>query len=121
MSKKKSVYCIEDVGNLYGHKCKIVTMLNPEKRNHSRVQRDLLLQKLESETSKQKIAKLKKNLKPIVKPARGRRGYQIIKSEEELARRLDGRSLFFCTDISMSGTDIIRTYFQRDHISALPC
>ncbi len=43
MSKKKSVYCIEDVGNLYGHKCKIVTMLNPEKRNHSRVQRDLLL------------------------------------------------------------------------------
>ena len=59
---------------------------------------------------------MKKNLKPIVKPARGRRGYQIINSEEELARRLDGRSLFFCTDISMSGTDIIRTYFQRDHI-----
>lgn len=116
MSRKNGVYCIEDVGNLYGHECKIVTMLNPEKRSHSRVQRDLLLQNLESETSKQKIAKLKKNLKPIVKPARGRRGYQIIESEEELARRLDGRSLFFCTDISMSGKDVIRTYFQRDHI-----
>ena len=91
-------------------------MLDSEKRNHSRVQRDLLLHKLEPETSKQKIAKLKKNLKPIVIPARGRKGYQIIESEEELARRLDGRSLFFSTDVSMSGKDIIRTYFQRDHI-----
>jgi transposase len=116
MSKKNGVYCVEDVGNLYGHECKIVIMLDPEKRNHSRVQRDLLLHKLESETSKQKIAKLKQNLKPIVIPARGRRGYQIIESEEELARRLDGRSLFFSTDVSMSGKDIIRTYFQRDHI-----
>jgi len=84
-------------------------MLDSEKRDHSRVQRDLLLHKLESETSKQKIANLNKNLKPIVIPARGRRGYQIIESEEELARRLDGRSLFFSTDVSMSGKDIIRT------------
>jgi len=45
-----------------------------------------------------------------------RRGYQIIESEEEFARRLDGRSLFFSTDVSMSGKYIIRTYFQRDHI-----
>ena len=55
-------------------------------------------------------------MKPIVIPARGRRGYQTIESEEELARRLDGRSLFFSTDVSMSGKYIIRTYFQRDHI-----
>lgn len=116
MSRKNGIYCIEEVGNLYGHECKIVIMLDPEKRNHSRIQRDLVLQALESETSKQKIAKLKTNLKPIVIPARGRRGYQIVKSEEELARRLDGRSLFFSTDVSMSGKDIIRTYFQRDHI-----
>jgi transposase len=110
----KEQYCIEYVGNLYGYESKIVIMLDPEKRNHSRIQRDLLLHKLESENSKQEIAKLKTNLKPIVIPARGRRGYKIIESEEELARRLDGRS--FCTDISMSGKDIIRTYFQRDHI-----
>lgn len=91
-------------------------MLDPERRNHSRIDRDLLLQKLESETSRKKIAELKRDLKPIVVPAKGRRGYEINKAEEELARKLDGRTLLFCTDISMSGTDIIRTYFQKDHI-----
>lgn len=116
MSKRNVVYYVEEVGNLYGQECKIVVMLDPERKNHSRVQRDLLLQNLESETSKQRIAKLKKELKPIVVPARGRRGYQIIATEEELARRLDGRSLLFCTDISISGMDIIRTYFQKDQI-----
>jgi hypothetical protein len=70
-------------------------MLDPQKRNRSRVERDLLLQKLESETSKKKIAELKKGLSPLVNPARGRRGYEINAAEEELARRLDGRSLFF--------------------------
>lgn len=54
-------------------------------------------------------------MKPIVKPVRGERGHKINKTEEEITRKLDGRSLFFCTDI-MSGKDIIRTYFQKDHI-----
>jgi len=116
MSKGKGVYCIERIGDLLGHKCKIVIMLDPERRNHSRVERDLLLHELESETSRKKIAELKRNLKPIVIPAKGRRGYEINKTEEELARRLDGRTLLFCTDTSMSGKDITRTYFQKDHI-----
>lgn len=116
MSKGKGVYAIEKIGDLLGHKCKIVIMLDPIRRNHSRVERDLLLHELESEKSRKKIAELKKNLKPIVQPAKGRRGYEINKTEEELARKLDGRTLLFCTDISMSGKDIIRTYFQKDHI-----
>ena len=91
-------------------------MLDPERRNRSRIDRDLLLQKLESETSRKKIAELKMDLKPIVVPAKGRRGYEINKTEEDLARKLDGRTLLFCTDISMSGKEIIRTYFQKDHI-----
>src|SRR3989304_6167304 len=62
------------------------------------------------------ILKLKKELSPIVKPARGKRGYKINVDEEELARRLDGRSLFFSTDITMPGKELIRTYFQKDHI-----
>ncbi len=52
----------------------------------------------------------------MVNPARGRRGYEINVAEEKLARRLDGRSLFFSTDIKMSGKNIVRTYFQKDHI-----
>jgi transposase len=79
-------------------------------------ERDLLIQELESETSKKKIAELKKDLSPIVKPAKGRRGYEINNDEEELARRLDGRSLFFSTDSTIPGKELIKTYFQKDHI-----
>jgi hypothetical protein len=59
---------------------------------------------------------LKKNLSPIVNPAKGRRGYEINEIEEELARKLDGISLFFSTDNAMPGKELIRTYFQKDHI-----
>jgi len=116
MSRGNGVYCIEDTGKLYGHNCKIVVMLDPQRRNNSRIERDLHIQELESETSGKKIAELKKNLSPIVNPAKGRRGYEINRDEEERARKLDGRSLFFSTDIAMSGKELIRTYFQKDHI-----
>ncbi len=66
--------------------------------------------------SGKKIAEMKKILSPIVSPDRGRRGYEINTTEEELARKLDGRSLFFSTDITMAGKEVIRTYFQKDHI-----
>ena len=116
MSRGNGVYCVEDTGELYGRNCKIVVMLDPQRRNNSRIERDLHIEQLESETSRKKIAELKKNLSPIVNPARGRRGYEINQNEEEQARRLDGRSLFFSTDITMPGKEMIKTYFQKDHI-----
>jgi transposase len=116
MSRGNGVYYIEDTGELFGRNCKIVVMLDPQRRNNSRVERDLLIQQLESETSGKKIAELKKDLSPIVNPAKGRRGYEIDQDAEEQARKLDGRSLFFSTDIKMPGKELIRTYFQKDHI-----
>jgi transposase len=116
MSRGNGVYYIEDTGELFGRNCKIVVMLDPQRRNNSRVERDLLIQQLESETSGKKIAQLKKDLSPIVNPAKGRRGYEIDQDAEEQARKLDGRSLFFSTDIKMPGKELIRTYFQKDHI-----
>jgi transposase len=74
MSRGNGVYCIEDTGELFGRNCKIVVMLDPQRRNNSRTERDLLIQEL------------------------------------------DGRSLFFSTDITMPGEELIRTYFQKDHI-----
>jgi hypothetical protein len=114
MSHGKGVYCVETVGELFGHECRIVVMLDPDRRNRQRVERDLLLQELESETSRQRRIELKKLLKPIVVPARGRKGYEIDRVEEERARRLDGRTMLFCTDTSMSGKEIVRAYFQKD-------
>jgi len=116
LSKGKAVYYKEAVGELYGHRCKIVVLLDPDRRNRSRIERDMLIQALEEETSKKKIAVLKRELKPIVMPSKGRRGYMINQEEEETARRLDGRTLLFCTDTGMPGKDIVRTYFQKDRI-----
>ena len=59
---------------------------------------------------------MKASLSPIVKPARDRRGYEIDSPKEAKIRKLDGRSLLFCTDISMSGKDIVKTYFQKDRV-----
>ena len=116
MAKDKGIYCKEEIGDLYGQECKIVVTIDPHKRNHARVDRDLILHTLECEKDKKKIAILKKNLKPLVIPSKGRRGYTIDSEEEELARKCDGRSLFFCTDTKMSGKDIVETYFQKDYV-----
>ena len=116
MAKGKGIYCNEEIGNLYGQECRIVVTLDPSKRNHSRVERDLLLQTLKLEKSKEAIAKLKKDMGPIILSSRGRRGYKLDKNKEELARKCDGRSLFFSTDIKMDGKEIVKTYFQKDYI-----
>ena len=116
LSKDKGFYYKGDIGNLYGEKCKIVVTLDPEKRNHSRIERDLLLHELESEKSRKKIAKLKNDLEPLVVSSRGRKGFKIDKEEEELLRKSDGRSLFFCTDTRMPAEEIVRTYFQKDYV-----
>jgi transposase len=116
MSKDKGIYYKEEIGKLYGQECKIVVTLDPPKRNHCRIERDLLLHTLEHETSKKKIARIKNNLELLVVPTKGRRGYKIDNKVEELARNCDGRSLFFCTDMKMSGEEIVKTYFQKDYI-----
>ncbi len=54
------VYYVETVGRLFGRECRIVVLLDPDRRNRSRVERDLLLQALESETDRRKIAEMKK-------------------------------------------------------------
>lgn len=116
MAKDKGIYLKEEIGDLYGQECRIVVTIDPLKRNHSRVDRDLLLNSLEREKNRKTIASLKKGLKPLVTPSRGRRGYTIDIEEEDLARNCDGRSLFFSTDTKMSGEEIVRTYFQKDYV-----
>lgn len=114
MSKSHIVYFKENISQLYGNKCKIVILLDPERRNRTRIERDLLIQELETATSKQRINELKNKLDSIIKPAIGRKGYVIDAAEEERIRKLDGRFLLFCTDLRISGREIIRTYFQKD-------
>jgi len=116
MSEKTGIYFKGEIGELYGHKCKIVVTLDPNKRNHSRIHRDLLLYQIKNKSKKEDIAKIKKKLKPLVQTSRGRKGYKIDTEEEDYQRNCDGRSLFFCTDTRMPYDEIVRTYFQKDHV-----
>lgn len=116
LGRDKAVYYKDEVSGLFGNKCRVVIMLDPNRKNNSRVERDLLLKELEMETNRKRRSKLKKDLKSFVRPSPGRRGYVIDKNKENLARNSDGRSLFFCTDKTLSGEQIIRTYFQKDYV-----
>lgn len=111
-----AVYYSESVEELYGHRCRVAVMLDPERRNRERIERDLMIHALERAESKGEIAHLVSELRPIVRVSRGRRGYVIDVDEENRMRRMDGRSLFFCTNTRISGRDIIRTYFQKDRV-----
>lgn len=116
LGRDKAVYYKEEIDELFGNRCKIVVMLDPNRKNNSRIERDFLLKELEMETNRKRRSKLKKDLKSFVRSSPGRKGYIIDKNEEKLARNSDGRSLFFCTDKKLSGEQIIRTYFQKDYI-----
>ena len=116
MPRDRGIYFVDEIGTLFGHTCRIVVIMDPERRNRDRIERDIAIQRLESGTSGRIIAEIKASLSPIVKTARGRRGYVIAPAEEERARKLDGRSLLFCTDVSMPGRDIVKTYFQKDRV-----
>jgi len=112
----RGVYCKDRIGKLYGERCRIVVMFDPERRNRERLARDRLLQELEASKDKEIIAQLKKELSPVVVPAPGRRGYLIDDDAEKLARKSDGRIVFFCTDLSISASEILQTYYLKDQI-----
>lgn len=116
LGRDKAIYYKDEINELFENKCRIVIMLDPNRRNHSRVERDLIFKELETETDRKRISKLKNDLKAFVRSSPGRRGYIIDKNEETLARNCDGRSLFFCTDKTLSGEQIIHTYFQKDYV-----
>lgn len=112
----RGVYCKDRIGQLYGKRCRIVVMFDPERRNRERLTRDSLLQELEASKDKAVIAQLKKELSPVVVPAPGRRGYLIDEEVEKLARKSDGRTVFFCTDLSISASEMLQTYYLKDQI-----
>ena len=116
LGKDQAVYFKDIIDELYGQECKIVVMLDPNRKVNSRVERDILFKELEIETDRTRKSKLKKDLNSFIRPSVGRKGYIIDSNEETLARNSDGRSLFFCTDRTMSGDQIIHTYFQKDYV-----
>jgi len=116
LSKKRGIYHKDWIGPLYGKRCKLSVSLDPDRRNRERLSRDLLIQELETAKSKKEIAYLKKLLHPIAKPKPGRRGYELDPKAEEWAHQSDGRSLFFCTDTSISGQEVIQVYSEREWI-----
>jgi len=78
--------------------------------------RDLLLQELEGPVSKQRCKELHTELREVIKPCKGRRGFRVDPAAVERERSLDGRFLLFSTDLSLDGKQMYETYFAKDTI-----
>jgi hypothetical protein len=89
-------------------------MLDPQRRNNSRIERDLLIQELESEKSGKKIAELKKDLSPIVKTSKGRRGYESLMEKAskifEIELTSKGSKLYRWTHISKEDEKLFKPF-----------
>lgn len=116
LSTGRGVYYRDRVGEFYGQKCRIVVMLDPERRNRERLDRDALVQELELCKDKKRLTELKRELSAVLVSTHGRRGYLVDENAEQLARKRDGRTVFFCTDPSIRASEIIITYNRRDQI-----
>lgn len=103
-------------GKLFGREGTLVLTLDPARRMKERGARDRMLYELRHGAKKTRARLLKKELKGIVVPSKGRKGWTVDEVAEEEARKVDGRFLLFTTDPRLEGEEIVRAYYQRDEI-----
>lgn len=103
-------------GKFLGQTGRFAVVLDPRKRTRDRLQRDLLIQELQTTKSRARITQLREALGPIIAPTPGRRGWKLDQAREKKERQSDGRSLFFTTDTKLDGLEMVSTYYQRDEI-----
>lgn len=103
-------------GKFCGQPGRFAVVLDPLKRTRDRTQRDLLIQELQTTSSKSRIKELREALGRLVVATRGRRGWKLDGPREKKERQSDGRSLFFTTDTKLTGLEMVSMYYQRDEI-----
>ena len=100
---------------LYGRPLRLTVVEAPEWRAEEKSARDLLLWELEGgSVPDERRSYLRQLLKPVVRKARGRWGFEVDRKAvgEEEAR--DGRFLMFSTNLSLEASEMFRMYFERD-------
>lgn len=116
-SRTGGIYVKAWPGRFLGHRGTWAVVLDPAKRTRDRSTRDALLQELlEGHPKRGRVSELRDQLGPLIVAARGRRGWRLDAQAEAADRATDGRSLFFTTDPSLDGVQIVRVYYQRDEV-----
>jgi hypothetical protein len=103
-------------GKLFGKEGTLVLTLDPARRTKERGARDRMLYELRHGAKKARANELRRELRGIVVPSKGRRGWTIDEAAEGEARRADGRFLLFTTDPRLEPEEVVRAYHQRDEI-----
>ena len=110
------VYARAWTGQLMGKRMCLAIVEHPELRAHEKGARDLTLNELDGHPTDDRLKELKDELKDVITPARGRRGFTVNSEAVEEEAKRDGRFLMFSTDMSVDASEMFTIYFQRDSI-----
>ena len=97
-------------------KMRVAVIENPTRKVESRQARDLALLELKGTPSAARVRELREQLRGVVRPSAGRRGFVVDDKAVEGKRARDGRYLMFSTDLSLDAEEMFTIYFQRDVI-----
>jgi len=109
----EAVYGRAFTAALYGRRLRLVLVEDPGRKAEERRARDMALGEWAGRMTDARREELTKELKGLLLPARGRRGWQVNEKAVAEERARDGRFLMFSTDLSMEAREIFDLYFQR--------
>lgn len=101
---------------LLGRTMRLAVAVDPLRRAREQVNRDALLYEAETTTDPKRLQEIRRALGSLTTTTRGRRGWTIDPDAVKEDSKGDGRFLLFSTDTKMTAQDMIRVYFQREHI-----
>lgn len=93
---------------------RVAVVVDLRRKTEDRIARELALAEWQGRLSDERRLELSRELKRLLIPARGRRGFKINQDLVSRDRELDGRFLLFSTDLSMGAREMFETYFGRD-------
>jgi hypothetical protein len=93
---------------------RVAVVVDLRRKTEDREARELALSEWNGNLNDERRHELSRELKGLLVPARGRRGFNVDPEAVSRDRKLDGRFLLFSTDLSMGGREMFETYFQRD-------
>jgi hypothetical protein len=95
---------------------RVAVVVDLRRKTEDREARELALAEWRGQLSDERRLELSHDLKGLLVPARGRRGFNVDMDAVSRDREMDGRFLLFSTDLSMGGREMFETYFQRDAV-----
>ena len=95
---------------------RVAVVVDLRRKTEDREARELALGEWRARLTDERRKELRRELKDLLKRARGRRGAEVEPAAVARDRELDGRFLLFSTDLSQTGPEMFRSYFARDAV-----